>query len=178
MIWWSKDCRGFINDNFNVDVLYSYDTLVPGAFKADLWGYCILYKLGGVYLDIKYKWINGFKLIALTTDEHFVRDRCVEVVLNRLAIYNALMICKPGNEILLKCINRVVENVRNRFYDTSALDITGPIMMVYIFTLFEKRKLNNIYHYDQYGFDYIVDGKKKFSDERNVLLIDCSKISD
>ena len=154
------ECREFIKSNFDADVLYSYDSLIPGAFKADLWRYCILYKHGGIYLDIKYKCINGFKFITLTTDEHFVRDRYE--VLNRLAVYNALMICKPGNEILLKCIHRIVENVREKFYGISGLHITGPLMMVEFFTPSEKRKLNNIYHYDQDGYYYIVSGRKKF----------------
>ena len=48
-----NDCRNFIKDNFNEDVLNAFDTLIPGAYKADLWRYCILYKNGGVYLDIK-----------------------------------------------------------------------------------------------------------------------------
>ena len=153
------DCRKFIGQNFDVEVLYSYDTMVPGAFKADLWRYCILYKLGGIYLDIKYKCVNGFKFITLTDEEHFVRDRYE--VLNQLAVYNALMICKPGNEILLKCIDKVVENVRNRFYGSSALHITGPLMMVEFFTPNEKLKLKILYHYDEGGYYYIVYKKKK-----------------
>ena len=50
------DCRAFIRDAFPPDVVAAYDLLIPTAFKADLWRYCVLYKFGGVYLDIKYKW--------------------------------------------------------------------------------------------------------------------------
>jgi mannosyltransferase OCH1-like enzyme len=149
-----NECREFIKINFDAEVLYSYDALVPGAFKADLWRYCILYKLGGIYLDIKYKCVNGFKFITLTDKEYFVKDRYE--VLNRLAIYNALMICKAGNEICLKCINKVVENVRLRYYGSSALQITGPLMMIEFFTPNEKRELNDLYHYDKDGYYYIV----------------------
>ena len=49
------DCRAFIRSAFPPDVVAAYDRLIPTAFKADLWRYCILYKYGGVYLDIKYK---------------------------------------------------------------------------------------------------------------------------
>ena len=154
-----NDCREFIKHNFDIEVLYSYDTLIPGAFKADLWRYCILYKLGGIYLDIKYKCVNGFKFITLTGEEHFVRDRYE--MLNRLAIYNALMICQPGNQILLKCIKKVVENVRNRYYGSSGLHITGPLMMIEFFTPNEKQKLKILYHYDEGGYYYIVYKRKK-----------------
>jgi mannosyltransferase OCH1-like enzyme len=56
-----NQCREYIKDNFNKDVLHAFDKLIPGAFKADLWRYCILYKKGGIYLDIKYQCENNFK---------------------------------------------------------------------------------------------------------------------
>ena len=49
-------CREFLAMTFPTDVVYAYDRLIPTAFKADLWRYCILYMFGGVYMDIKYKW--------------------------------------------------------------------------------------------------------------------------
>lgn len=153
------DCRDFLKNNFDAEILYSYDTLIPGAFKADLWRYCILYKFGGIYLDIKYKCINGFKFLTLTDDEYFVRDRYEAS--NKLAIYNALIICKAGNPKLLKCIKKVVENVRNRYYGPSELHITGPSMMVEFFTPNDKKKLKTLYHYDENGYYYIVYKNKK-----------------
>ena len=126
------DCRNFINNNFDNDVLYAYDSLIPGAYKADLWRYCILYKRGGVYLDIKYKCINGFKLITLTDDEYYVQDRYN--VLGKRGIYNAFMICKPGNTQMIKCINQIVENVKTRDYWTNPLEVTGPLLLIKFLT--------------------------------------------
>ena len=57
--------REFIKNNFNDDVLYAYDKLKPGAYKADLWRYCVLYIYGGIYLDIKFAPLNGFKFINI-----------------------------------------------------------------------------------------------------------------
>ena len=51
-----EDCRSFIEREYPPDVLMAYDRLIPTAFKADLWRYCVLYKYGGAYLDVKYKW--------------------------------------------------------------------------------------------------------------------------
>ena len=118
-----NDCREFIKNNFNKEILNAYDTLIPGAYKADLWRYCILYKMGGIYLDIKYKPINRFKFINLLDREHFVYDT------NNIDIYNALIVCSPGNEILLNAINKVVKNVKNRFYGSSFLEPTGPKLL-------------------------------------------------
>jgi len=47
-------CREFIKTNFDEDTLFAFDNLKPGAFKADLWRYCVLYINGGIYVDIKF----------------------------------------------------------------------------------------------------------------------------
>ena len=129
-----NDCREFIKNNFSDDVLNAYDSIVPSAFKSDLWRYCILYKNGGIYLDIKYKCINNFKLINLTEKEHFVKD------FDNDRVYNALICVKPQNEILLKAINKIVENVKCKFYGVLDLDITGPTLLK---TFFDKNEINN-----------------------------------
>ena len=40
-------CRNFIKKHFSRDVSYAFDKINPGAFKSDLWRYCIIYKNGG-----------------------------------------------------------------------------------------------------------------------------------
>ena len=52
-------CREFIEREYPPDVLMAYDRLIPTAFKADVWRYCVLYKYGGVYLDAKLGWQEG-----------------------------------------------------------------------------------------------------------------------
>lgn len=115
-----KECRYFIQKYFASDVLHAYDNLIPGAYKADLWRYCVLFIKGGIYLDIKYVPLNGFKFINLTQSEHLVVD------IDGRSIYNALMICKSGNPTLLRAIRKIVENVRNKYYGENYLSPTGP----------------------------------------------------
>jgi mannosyltransferase OCH1-like enzyme len=133
------DCRNFIKDNFDKNVLNAFDSLIPGAYKADLWRYCILYKQGGVYLDIKYIPVNGFNFISLIEKEHWVLD------MDKNGIYNALMVCKPNNEILLKAIEKIVDNVKKRFYGSSSLEPTGPHMLSNFFTKNDKNNFD-MYH--------------------------------
>ena len=133
------DCRNFIKENFDTNVLNAFDCLKPGAYKADLWRYCILYKNGGIYLDIKYEAVNNFKFINLIEKEHWVLD------LDKNGIYNALMVCKSNNKILLQAINTVVSNVKNKFYGLSPLHPTGPLMLANFFTQSEKNNFN-MYH--------------------------------
>jgi mannosyltransferase OCH1-like enzyme len=133
-----NDCREFIKNNFNSDVLYAFDNLIPGAYKADLWRYCILYKLGGIYLDIKYKPVNGFKFINLTEKQHLVLDR------DNYGIYNALMVCLPNNNYLLTAINSIVYNVKNKIYGDTSLCPTGPHLLAKI--MYKNYHAIDMYH--------------------------------
>ena len=122
-----NDCRKFIQNNFPEDILIAYDTLKPGAYKADLWRLCILYINGGIYIDIKFNCINNFKFIALTEKEHFVLDRPGFFWKEgEIGIYNALLVVKPKNILFLRCINKISENVKNKYYGNSDLYPTGP----------------------------------------------------
>jgi len=118
-----NDCREFIRNNFRPDVLNAYDSLIPGAYKADLWRLCILFINGGIYLDIKLICVNGFRLIELTENNHFVKDR------PNNAIFNTLMVSQKGNIFLYKAIRQIVENVNNKYYGNTPLSPTGPEML-------------------------------------------------
>lgn len=120
-------CRNFIKEHFTEDVLYAFDKLNPGAFKADLWRYCVLYIKGGIYLDIKFHCVNGFKLLTLTDKEYWVQDR---PQYDNNGIYQALMVCLPNNNILKNCIDNIVNYCKYSIYNSNllntALDWTGP----------------------------------------------------
>jgi len=118
-----NDCREFIKYNFEEDVLNAYDSLIPGAYQADIWRLCILYKMGGFYLDIKYSCCNNFRLINLTESEHFCAD------IGNVGIYNAILVCKAGNDNLYRAIRQIVENVKSRYYGDGCLDPTGPMLL-------------------------------------------------
>lgn len=118
------DCRNFLIDNFDSSVINAFDKLKPASYKSDLWRYCILYKYGGIYLDIKFKPLNNFKFIDLIDSEHICRD-----MHGPTTALTGLIICKPNNEIMLRCINNVVQNVNNNFYGLGSLDPTGPILL-------------------------------------------------
>jgi mannosyltransferase OCH1-like enzyme len=135
----NDQCYNFLKKYFKEEVSNAFNNLIPGAYKADLWRYCVLYKYGGIYQDIKYQPINGFKYSELLFNdiEYFVRDRDV----GGSGIYNALLICKPKNQILLKCINKIIDNCKKKYYGMSALEPTGPLLMKNFFTTKEIKEL-------------------------------------
>ena len=121
-----NECREFIKTHFDINILNAFDKLIPGAYKADLWRYCVLYINGGIYLDVKYKPVKNFKLINLTEKEHFVIDR------DNYGIYNALMVTVPKNNYLLTAIKMIVQNVNSNFYGSNCLEPTGPHLLAKI----------------------------------------------
>ena len=154
------DCRQFIQDNFDLDVLKAYNSLNPCSYKSDLWRFCVLYINGGIYMDIKYKCVNNFKLIALTEKEYFVRDRPINMT------YTALIVVKPQNPIMLKCINQIVSNVRNKYYGKSALDPTGPGLLG---TCFSKEDFESM---EIYFTDTTTDHfKKEYMVFKNSIIL-------
>ena len=149
------ECREFILNNFKPDVLAAYDSLIPSSYKSDLWRFCMLFINGGIYMDIKYRCVNGFKFLDLTEKEYFVRDN------DPKDTYTALIVTLPGNQILFKCIRQIVENVKNKYYGELWLDPTGPGLLGKYFTQEEKNNME-MYHglVESINKYYIVKGDR------------------
>jgi mannosyltransferase OCH1-like enzyme len=161
-----EECREFIETKFDKEVLDAYDGLIPGAFKADLWRYCVLYENGGVYLDIKYQCNDGFRLKDIANDNLFVREYNGEGTgLAERPVYTGIMISKPKNEVFMRCIRRICRNVKNKYYGKDNTEPTGPILMGSFFTEEEKAKMKYAYHEtNDIGYiRHIKDGKDVLS---------------
>ena len=128
------DCRKFIFDNYNDEILNSYDTLYPVAYKADLFRYLLIYKYGGIYLDNKYIVRTSFDSIINEEDNNIF---CMDTKNNLL--FNSILISKPNNNKFKFLINRIVENVKNNYYGSCPLHPTGP-------RLFFKTENIKLYH--------------------------------
>ena len=151
------ECRAFIAREYPSDVLDAYDNLIPTAFKADLWRYCVLYMYGGVYLDIKLQFCGGGggggggvllrSIVERWTSGGggggdggdggglFVLERDAVGLWSpgRFGIHNAFIITKPKNPILLECIFRIVSASKSGGWGvTGAYDVgwmTRPLFV-------------------------------------------------
>jgi hypothetical protein len=124
-----------------------------------------MYLYGGIYLDIKYRCMGSFRLIQLTDREYFVQD-WMNNTDGFIGVYNALLVCLPGNEKMWDCIQQIVKNVRMQYYGENALQPTGPQLLVQYFTKEE---------YDELVLKHVevvnVVGQKKYFIERNYQKI-------
>lgn len=121
-----QECDIFIKENFDESVYNTYKKIVPGAYKADLWRYCVLYKYGGVYIDIDT--ICMSKISDFIHHSHFVTP--VDLNTNPREgthnLFNTFIASVPESPILLDCIHQIVYNVTNNIIPQSKLDFTGP----------------------------------------------------
>jgi len=140
-----ENSRLFIKDNFNEDVLNAFDTLIPGAYKSDLWRYCILYVKGGIYLDLKFYCKIPLKNILIYGSTVFVKDRFLKNMVPRekYNIYNALMVSIPYNIIFKHCIDDIVNSCKLKLYKENPLAVTGPELLGFIVMKYEPEKYND-----------------------------------
>ena len=126
-----SDSRAFIKANYGPEVVSAFDSLRPGAYKSDLWRYCILYKLGGIYFDIKMVPLVPLKSILRDNSIIFVKDLTVSPngAVMRECVWNGLMISPPKNKVFKYCIDEIVINCKKRLYRKNPLDITGPCLL-------------------------------------------------
>jgi mannosyltransferase OCH1-like enzyme len=122
-------CYEFIKTHFEKDVAEAFNALKPGAYKSDLWRYCILYVQGGVYIDIKYNTVAPLVETVKNSPTLYVNDRDIALAGVKSCFYNGFMISPPNNVVLKDCIDEIVENCKNRLYRTNPLDVTGPCLL-------------------------------------------------
>ena len=157
-----NDIIEYIKKYYPSYILDLYNRINPkyGAARADFFRYLLMYKEGGVYLDIK----SGTKVPLdkiLKPDDEYILSHwecpCCYRELN--TTYGELqqwhIICKPKHPFLKEVIENVIENIKN--YDVNrdgvgkigVLTVTGPIaytrtivpiMSLYKYTIYEAHK--------------------------------------
>lgn len=127
--WTARQSRQCIQEHFDPKFVEAYDTLYPGAFKADLWRCCALWLHGGVYADIKlYPLVPLSELISADTDAVLTMDYRTFGIVQRY-VYNAFFAFPARHPLVRAILDRIELNVRNRLQPVGpvwVLDITGP----------------------------------------------------
>lgn len=138
----NQERRNFIKKFFDSKTLDAYDTLVPGAYKADLFRYCYLYIHGGCYFDFKMILRKPLRKIIKATDSFIV---CSDYDRNNTmdkkygtSYLNSLIFTVKNNHALKLMIEKCVENILEKqdyFLQsinyrgfTDILDLTGPTL--------------------------------------------------
>jgi len=113
-------CEEFIKNNFDTQVYNAYMKLNKhyGAMKADFFRYCVLFKLGGVYLDIKSK-INKPLGTIIKPDDICILDKLRNYLepwrKNNPTYEQWLLIFSPYHPYLSQMIKQMVNDIENNY---------------------------------------------------------------
>lgn len=130
-------CENFIRENFSRSVLKAFRMLKPGAYKSDLWRYCILWKNGGVYMDVKFYPVVPLSDLLSNHPDLFIKDVIATHTSNADmkckhaagGLYNGFMISKPKNPIFKEMIDTIVKHCKAKNGKNSMLQVTGPCLL-------------------------------------------------
>ena len=120
--WYLQDATDFIRANFPDRVLAAFETLVPFAYKADLFKYCLLKVLGGWYVDIGVTMLKDpLAPRHSNSDTQFVFFRATGPWDPLWACSVALIYAQPGHAVFDTAIASVVAHCEQRFYGANPL---------------------------------------------------------
>ena len=115
-----NDIDNFIKDNFDEKIYNSFKKLKVGAAKADFWRYCVLYKNGGVYLDVDSNILKPLNQLIKPD------DKCIITRENNKGVFNNwFMIFDKEHPILWNTIQKCCYNIDNKTTN-DVCKLTGP----------------------------------------------------
>lgn len=107
--------RMFIQKHFPERFLIAYDSLIPGAYKADLFRYMVLLIEGGVYADIDIQLNTNLDTFITPDIAFFVpRDLPGFITNQEFCLWNGLIGSAPGHVYMVEALERTVNLIYNR----------------------------------------------------------------
>ena len=146
-----NDIETWIKNEFTDPIIYNtYKKLKIGAGRADFWRYLILYKNGGIYLDIDSNINKPLNLLINKNDKAIISR---EKNNGTTDFVQWCLMFSPKHPILLRTINCCIYNINNKT-STWLPTLTGPV----VFTNSINFVLKNEYLlYNEKNMDKITD---------------------
>jgi len=122
-----EDAAKLLAEHFPPEVREAYDALVPGAYKADLFRYCVLFIFGGVYSDVDVMLSADLDVLIEDNIGFMVPvDEPGRSTNAGSCLWNGFLAASPGHPFLARTIQSVVNNVRNRATSVDIDDMLCP----------------------------------------------------
>ena len=134
-----NDMDVFVNEHFNGEIAECYNKLNIIVAKVDFWRYLVLYKYGGIYLDMD-------SSIEKPLDE-LIKDNEQAIITAEgnpnLYVQWALIFSKE-HPILKRTIELVCNNIKNNSYPNNIHKMSGPTVYTKSINEIHKKLFNNI----------------------------------
>ena len=120
----SLDCRKFIEKHFESDVVKAYNMLLPGAYQADLFRYCLLYVQGGCYVDSQTQPFLPLRDVLSPETE-----LCSAIDYKNFSVWQGFLCSIPEHPAIKLAIDTASANILKQKYFDSDLQLVGPDLM-------------------------------------------------
>lgn len=105
----------YIETNFPSRFLRAYQSLTPGAYKADFFRYLVLMKDGGIYADVDVMLDTNLDSFVTPTMGFFVpRDAVGAQVGENFCLWNGLIGSAPAHPFMMHAVERMINLVLDR----------------------------------------------------------------
>lgn len=175
-----NDIDEFIRTNYSGRIYTNFKKLKIITSKTDFWRYLILYKFGGIYIDMD---------SMINTNLYFINHNDEAIITKEKNPYLYLQWCLMFNKnhpILKEVIDLINYNIENNLYTSDILNLTGPGVYTkainnvherffmktlnWSSTIKDEKYENNYTSYRIYGFDFNNVGIKfKYKKLANLL---------
>lgn len=132
----TEDRSDFIRSNYSPEIFESYSRIQIGAAQADLWRLLVLYKHGGVYMDIDAHLIWPLSSIIKTGQTELY------IVIKKGEISNYFIASKNNNSNLKKMIDIILKNIEENTIKNVYV-LTGPGVLNQVLDMTE---VNTVYY--------------------------------
>lgn len=116
-----KRILSFLEEHYDNEVLSAYKKLNIGAAKADFFRYAVLYKRGGIYVDIDSGIKSNLDTFILPEDMAIITYEGDPSLFAQWAL-----IYSSGHPFLAKTIELMLENISTNKYPHDVHKMTGP----------------------------------------------------
>ena len=120
----------FVLENYPGEIYEAFNMLNIGAAKADLWRYLILYKCGGIYLDIDAAILKPLDTLIQKNDTAIITREIFEGLFNQW-----ILIFKKGHPLLKEIITQCVVNIKTKC-SNNILHLTGSTVFTGVINKF------------------------------------------
>lgn len=120
-IYMDEDMDKFVNENFAGEIADCYNRLNIIVAKVDFWRYLVLYKYGGVYLDMDSSIEKPLKDLINDADNAIITaEQNPNLYVQWALIFN------KDHPILKNVIDIIVNNIKTNKYPNDIHKMTGP----------------------------------------------------
>ncbi len=122
-IYTDDEIDKFVNDHFPGKIANAYNKLNIIVAKVDFWRYLVLYKYGGIYLDMDSSIDKPLKDLIKDDDEAIITAEGHPPCYVQWAL-----IFNKNHPILKQTIDFIVENINNNSFPNDIHKMTGPMV--------------------------------------------------